>query len=112
MTRRAPPDRLVNPNPAPRARRVARRLARHTAMADRVRRETLANPTTGDTAMTWFTMDNTKGYSDADLRTLNTDFETRLATAESAGIPDDIRSDVLKNISEQVLADFAAARQP
>lgn len=56
-----------------------------------------------------FTMDNTEGYSTADLEALNADLRTRLAVAEAAGMPDALRADMRKNIAEQVLADFNAA---
>jgi hypothetical protein len=41
MTRRAPPERLINRDPGPRAVRIARRATRHAAMADRVARDLL-----------------------------------------------------------------------
>jgi hypothetical protein len=43
-TRRPPPDRLINRDPGPRLARVARRLARRRAMAERVTRESKPPP--------------------------------------------------------------------
>jgi hypothetical protein len=44
MTIRRPPAALINRDPGPRLARVARRLARRRAMAERVTRENKTSP--------------------------------------------------------------------